>query len=144
MKMADVLPFGKKKQTAADADAEAQRVIDHANAKGVKLKDRCATRALLREDRPGTFRVMCFCAGCIAVDGKPGQFDLFGQLEDARTNGGFESSIVQQIIEHQERASVFKGPINTTVYRNRNSPHLYSLTIEWPPVDLTVEQAVKG
>jgi hypothetical protein len=132
-------------RTAVEAAAEEKRVIEHATAKGVTLKDRCATRALLRDDGLGRFRIMCFCPGCVYVDGKPGQFDLTGQLEDARTNGGFESLIVQQIIEHQQRACAdLKNPKNTTVYRNRNTPNFYSLTIEWPDIELTPEQAVQG
>ncbi len=136
-----ILPFRKKKApepivAPPDPDAEA---IAYYQSRGVPLTDRCVTRALIREDAPGTFRVMCFA--CVTGEGKPSQFDLFGTLHDARQHGGEEGSIVQQIIEHQERCSGLSGVMETTVLQNKNTPHLYQLTVRWPDVELKAQEA---
>lgn len=106
--------------TPPDLDAEAKKYYE---ARGVKFKDRSISHAIIREDAPDTFRVMCL--DCLT------QYDLFGKLAPADATG--ECQIVQAILEHLGRCSDRKNPMNTYVYQNKNTPQMYKLTAEWMP-----------
>jgi hypothetical protein len=76
---------------------------------------------LIREERPGTFRALCY--DCLSV------FDLFGTLAPPTEFG--ESPIVQRCIDHLHQCNTKRKRIESTqVLQNRNSPH-YLLKVIW-------------
>ena len=108
--------------------ADAMKILEDAPAveremerRGIPRKDPKITNMLLREDAPGTYRVMCF--DCLS------QFDLFGRFAAADANG--ESEIVQRCMSHAELCSDRALPQETFVIQNKKSPELYKLSIRW-------------
>jgi hypothetical protein len=78
------------------------------------------TNALIRQDAPGTYRVMCL--SCFE------QFDLFGRFEPASADA--ESPVAQSVIEHMAQCSRHTLPRESFILKNVNSP-IWKMTVRW-------------
>lgn len=82
------------------------------------------TNVMIREDRPGTFRVMCLSEKCLGQD----HFDVFGSLAPADAMG--ECTVVQRVLEHLALCSPGKTIAATRVMKHRTDP-VYNLKVKW-------------
>jgi len=101
-----------------------QSYLEREAAKLAGSMEEDVTNVLLREDRPGTFRVMCLSEKCLGE----AHFDVFGTMAPADAMG--ECAVVQRVLEHLALCTPGKTIAATRVLKHNTEP-VYNLKVKW-------------